>query len=744
MKPRYLVLFILCCLLARETFAKPLTIERIYESPALWGATLNSPQVSPDGQRVTFLRGKASDHEVLDLWEYHVASGQIRLLVDSADFTAADTELSDEEKARRERQRISNRGIISYQWSRDGSALLFPLGGDLYYYRLEDNKLQQLTDSDAFETDPRISPGGAYVSFIRDRELFVLQLSTGEETRLTHDSSESVSNGMAEFVAQEEMGRHTGYWWAPDDSALAYMQVDESGVEQVTRSEIYAEGIRMIDQRYPYTGKDNARVRLGLIPVSGGESRWLAEAGPVEGYLPRVHWLPDSSGLTFQWQSRDQHLLELRLHEIADNRTRTLLSESSENWVNLQDGEYQGLYFLKDGQRFLWQSERDGYNHLYLYNLQGEPLRQLTAGPWVVNEILAVDEKADAVYFTANRESPLEQQLYAAPLSKVAEARQISQREGWHQIQFAADGSAYVDSYSNANTPLQVSLHRASGERITWLAENRVQGDHPLQPYRDDWIEPEFGSLKSDDGVELYYRLFKPRDYNRGGKFPAIVFLYGGPGVQVVTDAWPRRAETYLYLQYLAQQGYVVFSLDNRGSKGRGTDFEQAIYRQLGQIELRDQVTGARFLRSLPYVDAERIGIHGHSYGGYMTLMSMLRAGEYFAAGIAGAPVTAWELYDTHYTERYMGTPASNPDGYRAASVLTYAGQLRGSLLIYHGMADDNVLFTHSTRLYKALQDAAIPFEVMDYPGKKHSIKGKNTGIHLRRTMSRFFDRELR
>jgi dipeptidyl-peptidase-4 len=724
--------------------AELLTIERIYSDPPLEGKAPVQLKFSPDGSRVSFLRSKADDAEVLDLWEYHIASGESRLLVDSALLQPVEVELSDEEKARRERQRIRKRGIVSYQWADDGSALLFPLGGDIYYYSIADGHAKQLTDTPEFETDARLSPKNTYLSYIRDQNLFIKHIATGAETRLTTDGGGAISNGMAEFVAQEEMGRRTGYWWAPDESRLAYMRVDESSVDLITRSEIYADGIKMIEQRYPAAGTRNAAVKLGLVAVAGGETQWVAEADPDDSYLPRVAWLPDSRTLSYQWQNRNQRQLKLIFVDAATAEQTTILEERSDTWVNLDHGEHQGLYFLEDSPHFIWSSERDGFRHLYLYKRDGSLVRQLTRGEWVVAELVAVDTVGDRIYVTGNRETPLERHLYSAPLMGKGELQRITQRAGFHDISFAADASSYIDKFSTANSPGQVGLYHNTGKRITWLEENAVVAGHPFYPVAKDWIAPEFGSLPADDGTSLYYRLFKPRGVEQGKKHPVIVFLYGGPHAQLVTNSWQGGfASTYMYLQYLAQQGFVVFTLDNRGSANRGTRFENAIYEHMGGVEVADQVRGVEFLRTLPFVDAANIGVHGHSYGGYMTLMSMFMAPDAFKAGVSGAPVTDWLLYDTHYTERYMNLPRHNQAGYENSSVFPHATGLKGSLFIYHGMADDNVLFTNSTRLYKTLQDAAIPFEMMDYPGKKHGVRGRNTGIHLRHTVTRFFQREL-
>ncbi len=721
-------------MLSSLAHAKDLTIERIYDSPSLEGSAPRSLKVSPDGQRVTFLRGKETDYDQLDLWEYHINSGETRMLFDSATLAQGDGELSDEEKARRERMRLSGSGIVSYQWSADGKALLFPLGGDVFYHQLGKEGAKQLLDTDAFETDITLSPKGNYIAYIRDQNLYVKHIATGKETAITQGGGGNIKYGMAEFVAQEEMSRMTGYWWSPDESYIAFTRVDESPVEVITRSEIYADNIKTIEQKYPSAGTPNVEITLAVQNIDSGERQWIDLGKNKDIYLARGNWMPDSNVFTYQWQSRDQQQLELRAYNLTSKKQKVLLKESSDTWVNLNDD----LRFLSDSNQFIWASERDGFKHLYLYNNDGSQVRQLTKGDWVVDDVVAVDKKAGEVYFTGRKDTPLERHLYRVPLAG-GDITRISQEDGFHNITFSSDASIYVDSMSTINHPAQVSLHKADGEQLTWLEENAIDANHPLAPYMDSWTKPEFGSFKADDGAELFYRLYKPENLEK--KHPVIVYLYGGPHAQVVTNSWA--GNRGLLMQYWVDQGYVVFSIDNRGSNYRGKAFEDPIFKKMGSIEVQDQVAGVKFLRSLPYVDADRIGVHGHSYGGYMTLMTMFQAGDYFAAGVSGAPVTDWRLYDTHYTERYMGNPKTDDDAYTASSVFPYAKDLKGDLLIYHGMADDNVLFTHSTKLYKHLQDMAIPFETMDYPGKKHSIRGKQTGIHLYKTITNFFNRNL-
>lgn len=721
-------------MLTNTVAAEKLTIERIYESPSLDGSSPRNLQVAPDGKRVTFLQGKQSDYERLDLWEYNIASGTSRLLFDSDELSSGEETLSDEEKARRERMRLSGSGIVSYQWSADGKALLFPMGGDVFYHQLGQSGARQLLDTDAFETDIKLSPKGNYISFIRDQNLYIKHIESGKETAITTEGGANIKYGMAEFVAQEEMNRMTGYWWSPDESYIAFTEVDESPVEVITRSEIYADDIKMIEQKYPKAGTPNVTIKLAVQHINSGKRQWIDLGKEQDIYIARGKWMPDSEHFTYQWQTRDQQVLELRSFNVNTQQQQLVLREQSETWVNLHDD----FTFLQDGKHFIWASERDGFKHLYLFTNEGKLVRQLTQGDWVVDELEAVNDKTGQIYFTGRMDTPLERHLYVTDLQGKSPER-LTKREGMHGISFSRDASIYVDSSSTVNRPTQVSLHKADGKQLTWLEENALDENHPLTPYLSDWVKPEFGTITNDEGIDLYYRLYKPKKIE--GKHPVIVYLYGGPHAQVVNNAWG--GNRGLLMQYWVSKGYVVFSIDNRGSNYRGKAFEEPIYKAMGSVEVDDQVTGVKFLHTLPYVDKERIGVHGHSYGGYMTIMSMFKAGDYFKAGVSGAPVTTWRLYDTHYTERYMGNPNTDSDAYDASSVFPYSDGLKGPLLIYHGMADDNVLFTHSTKLYKHLQDAAKPFEVMDYPGKKHSIRGKQTGIHLYHTITNFFDKHF-
>ena len=720
----------------------PLTLEAITGATPLSGPTLMKPAISPDGRVVTFLQGKDDDRFRLDLWQYDIASGERRKLVDSADVLP-DEVLSDEEKARRERQRIAAfRGIVEYQWAPDGQALLFPLGGELYLADLRaegDRRVRKITTGDGFATDPKVSPRGGFVSFVRGRDLWVIDLASGRERRLTDDGSDTIGNGVAEFVADEEMDRHTGYWWAPDDSAIAFARIDEAGVPVQKRYEVYPDRTEVVEQRYPAAGDPNVRISLHVVDPAG-RRRQAVDLGPEPDiYLARVQWR-DPGTLTFQRQSRDQQRLDLVQVDLARKTQRTLQTETSRTWVPL----HNGLRFLADGG-FLWLSERSGHQHLWRVDASGKATA-LTDGAWDIDALLAVDEAAGVAYFSGTAESPLEKHVYAVPLAG-GEPRRLTTDPGMHEATFAANASVFVDLWSSPTRPPQTQLRRTDGTLLATLVENDpAKPGHPYAPYLATHRPTTFGTLPAADGATpLHYSLVTPPGFGEAGKkFPVVVYVYGGPAAQTVQRAWPGRAD-HFFNQYLAQQGYVVFSLDNRGTPRRGRDFGGALYGRQGTVEVDDQLRGVEWLKAQPWVDPARIGVHGWSNGGYMTLMLLARTRAY-ACGVAGAPVSDWALYDTHYTERYMGLPDANPDGYRAARVLEHVDGLVGAgaprLLLVHGMADDNVLFGNSTAVMSALQQRGQPFELMAYPGAKHGLQGADQ-LHRYRLAEGFFARCL-
>lgn len=742
-------------LAAGAAAAEPLTIERIFAAPDLTGPNLRSPQISPDSRRVTFLQGKPDNKDRLDLWEFDLATRQTRLLVDSRQLVAVETPLAAEEAQRRERQRISSlSGIVEYLFAPDGNALLFPLGGDLYYYDLRapaDRAVRRLTATASFETDPKFSPRGKYVSFVRDQDLFVIDLGSGAERALTTDGEGPVQNGMAEFIAQEEMDRQTGYWWSPDERRIAFTRTEESGVEIRERFEIGAENVNVIEQRYPAAGTHNVAIELKVVELASGKLTRVDLGKDPDIYLARVNWFPQGDQLAVQRQSRDQRHLDLLSIDPRNGKSLLLVSETSSTWVDL----YDELTFLETRRQFIWASSRTGHKHLYLYGYDGHFIRALTAGEWMVvgdggeSALLGVDERRGTLYFVANERTPLERHLYRTTLDTRTPERvtRITDETGWHSFKLSRDRKFFLETYSNPDRPPRVRLRAIDGKAIATLVDNALDASHPYHPYLEHHLPTEFGTLTAADRQTLHYQLIKPHGFDAAHRYPLIVDVYGGPGSQRVRRAWggyPRSNEGF-FRQYLAQNGYLVLTVDNRGSGYRGVRFESALHRRLGSVEVADQVTAVRHFAREPWFDAERVGIFGWSYGGYMALMALCTAPDVFRAGVAGAPVTDWALYDTHYTERYLETPASNVAGYEASGVLAHVPKLASSLLVIHGMADDNVLFANSTKLFKRLQEAGKPFDVMTYPGSKHGLlRHADTGPHAYAMIKRFLDAHVR
>ncbi len=730
--------FILCflaLLAGAPAHAERLTLDRIHADPALGGPGVRNLKVSPDGARVTFLRGRADNQFQLDLWEYNLKDKSTHRLVDSQ-LLVPNENLSAAEQARRERERTASlKGILNYSWSPDGKQLLVPLAGKLYLVDASKPEAARLVASGNV-LDPKISPKGRYVSFVRDQNLFVIDLSTGKERQLTSGGAGTIHNGEAEFVAQEEMGQTTGYYWAPDDSAIAYKRYDEAPVPVVRRFEIFADRTDVVEQRYPAAGDANVLVQLKIVSPSSGEQRTVDLGANPDIYLVRADWSADSKALLFQRQSRDQKTLELVSVDAATLAQQVLITETSATWVSIFDD----LRFLGNGKGFIWASERSGRKHLYLYDMHGKLLHPISSGDWGIDYVLAVDEKIGRVFVASNRDAVVDRQTYALALDGSTANRplHVTSADGWHDTAFSRNGEVFVDTYSDPDTPPQISIRRHDGSMVGWLDRNEVAGEHPYAKYKDAHLRTEYGTLKARDGQTLYYSLIKPSNFSAVKKYPVYLSTYGGPHAQHVSRKWGN-----LFDQYMAQQGFVVFRLDNRGSFRRERRFTDANYRQLGKVEIEDQLTGIEWLGQQSFVDAKRIGVFGWSYGGYMTLRLLAAASDKIAMGVSVAPVTDWSLYDTHYTEQFMGMPKENAAGYTDSAVYAHLDGLTSPLLLMHGMADDNVLFTNTTRMIDALVKRNVHFELMTYPGAKHGISGRGPQRHVYGNIEAFFKKNL-
>ena len=706
-----------------------LTFERVFASPSLDGPSPRQVKLSPDGRYLTLLRNRAEEKERYDLWGFDRETGEWTMLVDSKRLGSG-RELSEDEKMQRERQRVGNlTGIISYQWASDGKAVLVPLDGDLYLAGL-DGEITRLTDTEETELNPMLSPEGSFISFVRDRQLWVGAVGAAAAP-VTPKEADTIRWGEAEFVAQEEMARLTGFWWSPDERRIVVQRTDESPVGIVTRAAIGATGTKVFEQRYPAAGTDNAIVELYVIDPDGQNRVKIDLGAETDIYVARVDWAPDGSAIYVQRQNRAQTVLDMLKVDPATGASEVWFTERAarENyWINLGD-DYR---FLKDGS-LIWWSERDGFGHLY--HFKGGAWAQLTRGDWIVTRLAGVDEELGRLYFEGNADGVLERHVYALDLAKPGEWRRLTEPGYVNASVMDKQAQSLLVTRSSPVQPAQTYLADTAGNRIAWVEENALDASHPYAPYLGSHVAPEYGTIAAEDGTPLHWLMIKP-EMEPGKQYPVFVMHYGGPGPQMVDRAWEGTLA-----QAIVDKGYIWFVLDNRGSANRGVDFEQPLYRAMGGVEVRDQARGTEFLKSLPFVDPAKIAIYGWSYGGYMTLKRMQAEPGTYAAGISGAPVTKWELYDTHYTERYMGDPREVPEAYNKANAMEDATKMRDPLLLIHGMADDNVVFEHSSELIAKLQGNNVPFEMMLYPGYTHRVSGEKISPHLWNSIFSFLER---
>ena len=688
--------------------------------------------VTPDGTAVLFLRTGPRDFQRV-LYELDVATGQERILLHAEQLLAgAPQTVSAQEEARRQRRRIVARGITSYQLSKDARRLLVPMSGRLFVLERTSGEVREITIDGGRAEVPQLSPDGRRIGYVVDGDLWVVEIDTGVQRRLTDDAGGTVTNGLAEFIAQEEMGRHKGFWWSPDSKFIACQQTDTAGVERMN----IIDPLRPMDPArswpYPRPGKTNAAVRLRVGAVDGTSARWINWDRETYPYLATVKWT-ENAPLTILVQNRRQ--TESRLFAIVrDDQDavvlRPLLVERDEDWTDL---DQQMPHWLDDGSGFLWTSERRGAWQLELRNPDGSAAHVITPLQAGFRRLVHVDCKAGLVWVQAGGD-PTETHLEQYPLRPGGpQPQRISQEPGSHQAVFARDGSVFV--------------HRFAGMTGAWArvrgSDGRVLGElnsvAETPPFGDD-LSATVRFVTVGRTPRMNAVLVHPRGFREGRKYPVIVHVYGGPTGVMVT----KTARRYLLDQWIADHGYIVVSIDGRGTPRRGRDWQRAIKHNLIDVPLQDQADALAQLGEMnPSLDLTRVGIYGWSFGGYFSAMAVMRRPDVFHAAVAGAPVVDWADYDTHYTERYLGLPADNPDGYTASNVLTWAPELSRPLLIIHGTLDDNVYFMHSLKLADALLRAGKPHELLPLAGATHMVPDAQIirGIYTR--IMDFFETNL-
>ncbi len=696
---------------------KPVTLDSISQG-ARGGPPAGPVMWTPDGKGFLTTQGAR-------VMIYDVATRSESELFSTADMeklakTGPQPDVFEWENRRVREQRM--------QFSASGKEILLLLRGDLFLYRLDSKTWDQLTATPARERDPKLSPDAKRVSYRLDNELYVLEIARKKTTRLTHDATATRWNARLDWVYPEELAIGTAHWWSPDSRTIAYLQFDVSKEMIYPHADLLKVHAVAEPQRYPYAGTANPDVRLGVVPATGGKTRWLDPGPPADGLIARVDWTPSSKEIVVQRLTRTQKRLDLLAFDLASGKARTILQETAAAWINLQDD----LTLLERSPRLVWSSERDGFRHLYLYSLDGKDLARLTSGSWEVSAVTCVDEAGERVYYTSTEVSPIERHLYSVKFDGT-DKRRLTQKRGTHTSSMGPGCAYSLQSHSSLNEPTARTLHSSDGAEfaVYRAADRRVANEFEILP-------TEIVRVPGAGGATMYARLIKPAGFSPGRKYPAIVMVYGGPGAQSVRDSW-RGAD---FDQALAHRGFVIWQMDNRGSGGQGHTFEAPLHRRFGEVEVADQREGVKHLVGMGFVDPARIGIHGWSYGGYMTLTGMLHAPDVFRAGAAGAPVTDWREYDTIYTERYMGLPAENEEGYKNSSPVHFASKLQGKLMLIHNFEDDNVLFQHTFRMADALQRAGKQFDLLLYPQKSHGVSGA-ARRHMLEAIAGFFERHL-
>jgi dipeptidyl-peptidase-4 len=719
---------------AQTAPTKPLTIETLYQPGGLAGRGPETVEWSPDGTRLSFVQ-RDEKGEKGELWYVDATTGEKKVLVSAEKLASLDPDVN-KVKNEREKERLTRYHVAAYLWAPDSKHLIFDSQGQLWLFDLGTQTAVQFTSASDPSGDPKFSPDGNHVAYVRKHNLFVRPIGGNSEKQLTRDTGENLFNGDIDWVYAEELGVRSNYFWSPDSKQIVFLHMDESTVPTYPITDWLPQHPTVDQEKYPKVGDPNPVVKLGVVDADKGKVRWLALTSDADTYIPRFGWV-NPGVIWAEVLNRTEDKMDLYFVDAKSGKSRIVLTETTPGaWIDFERTEVR---FLKSSPQFLWPSWRDGNMHLYLYSFDKQsPMaadakleRQLEQGDYEVLGVAGVDEAAGTVFFEANKDDPRQTQVFSVQLDGSG-FKALTTDEGQHFASFSEDGKHYTHTYLGPKTAPVITLCAIGGAcNPVWKARDSV-AEYGLRA-------PKYLEFKADDGTLLYGRLLLPPEGTVSGKIPVIVNIYGGPAAQTVRKGLPDAFD-----EILSRKGFAIFSVDNRGTPGRDKKFQTAIRHEFGAIELKDQMTALdQLLAQYPQLDGSRVGIWGWSNGGSMTLYAMTHS-DRFKAGVSVAPVTNQQNYDTIYTERYMGLLKDDKAGYEMSDVTKSADKLHGALLLVHGTSDDNVHFQNSIQMINALINAGKQFRLMIYPNKTHGIAGRDARIHLFTMIEDHFERELK
>jgi len=701
-----------------------ITLEELFSSTAFDEHPIENIEWMPGSDAFTYTEG-SRDAEFLDIYRHDVQSGEKTLFVPASDLIYNNAQIK----------------MSSYHWTHDGKYLLIQgpsksiwrhsSQAPFYLMDVTTKKITALADNSAGLRNVKLSPDGSMVGFVRDHNLYIVNLVTGVETALTRDGTNNILNGEFDWVYEEEFGLADAWRWSPDSKKIAFWRFDQTRVQEFNLVDETSYYNKIYPLKYPKVGGENALIKIGVIDVKKRNTKWMDLGKDEDIYIPRIFWTNSSSILAMVRLNRAQNHLDILMANTRNGRSKIIISDEDPCYVDVQHDNS----FLRDKDQIIFSSESSGYRHAYIYDYKGNLVQQVTSGEWEITEVVGVDEKENWLYFYGKKDSPLEQHVYRVRLDG-SEMTRISPQAGWHTPIFSPDYQHFIDTYSNSTTPSKTVLNSSDGDALRVLNEGGID----LIAERN-FVFPEFKTITTDDGVELNAYLMKPHNFNPKKKYPILVYGYGGPGSQKVVNRWKDYRDNWH--QYMLQQGYLIFCLDNRGTGGRGKEFENLAWGDLSKWSIYDQIQGAKYLQALPFVDKDRLGFWGWSGGGYLTIGLMTRAADYFKVGVAVAPVTDFKTYDTIWTERHMGLLSINAEGYEKANLNNYVDGLKGKLLIIHGTQDDNVHYQNTLFFINRCVELNKPIDSFFYPNRNHSIQGGNTRLHLFTKMTDYFTTNL-